>query len=355
MKRQEILDRLGFRVPESKIKRVIVHTDIACEADDPFAIVHHLLSPTEDVVGIIAANYEYNYRSVEATMEEQIAAMEAACTTQAERDALEKRKAGFWQVRRHTMEKSYDLGKQILEKMDIDDVPLIRGAVDCIEDIKQLPESPGADFIIAEAMRESDRPLYIALQGGLTDMAIAYLKEPAIASHIAAAIWIGGGPYPDGGSNPADKGDFNMVQDITAAEILFQSDINLWQYPVNAYAAMNISLAEVVQKVRCKGEIGKFIADYMLQFNEEMGNYTGIGGFPHGELWAIGDNPTVLALLENPAGQRFHTIPAPHIGADMSYIPNPEGRQIRVYDSVDRRLAMDDLFAKLDLCYGKQV
>lgn len=348
MKRQEILARLGFRVPESKIKRVIVHTDIACEADDPFAIVHHLLTPTEDVVGIIAANYEYNYRSMEDQMDVQIAAMEAGCKSEEERALLQKRKASFFETRLHTMEKSYALGKQILEKMDIDDVPLIKGAVDCIMDTGHLPESAGADFIIGEAMKPSNSPLYIALQGGLTDLAIAYLKEPAIASHIAAAIWIGGGAYPDG------KGDFNMVQDITAAEILFQSDMNIWQYPASAYGSMNISLAEIVQKIRCKGEIGKFIADYMIQFNEQMGNYTGLGDFPQGELWSIGDNPTVLALLENPAGQKYHTIPAPHIGADMSYIPNPQGHEIRVYDSIDRRLAMDDLFAKIDLCYGSQ-
>ena len=34
-----------FTVPESKRVRVIVSTDTACEADDPFAIAHALLSP----------------------------------------------------------------------------------------------------------------------------------------------------------------------------------------------------------------------------------------------------------------------------------------------------------------------
>ena len=30
-----------FRVPDKKKKRVIISTDIANEADDPFAIMHH--------------------------------------------------------------------------------------------------------------------------------------------------------------------------------------------------------------------------------------------------------------------------------------------------------------------------
>ena len=75
--------------------------------------------------------------------------------------------------------------------------------------------------------------------------------------------------------------------------------------------------------------------------------------FPHGELWSIGDQPTVAALLENEAGQRRRKVKAPHIGQDMSYIPNPDGREIYVYDDVDRRMLMEDFFAKLHLCYGK--
>ena len=261
---------------------------------------------------------------------------------------MQMRAESFYTQRLHTTELSYALGKEILEKMDIDDVPLMKGAVDYIGDKGNLPESAGADFIIQEAMKESDKPLYIALQGTLTDMAIAYLKEPAIADRIAAAIWIGGGPYPNG-----TGGDFNMMQDIPAAQIVFDSNINLWQYPMSAYAGMNISLAEIMQKVHSKGEIGKFIAEYMLDFNTKMGELAKESEFPHGELWAIGDNPTISALLENSAGQRYHMEKAPHIADDMHYIPNPEGREIRVYDDIDRRVAMDDLFAKLDLCYGK--
>lgn len=34
---------------------MIIHSDVATEADDPFAIVHHLLTPSEKVTGIIAA------------------------------------------------------------------------------------------------------------------------------------------------------------------------------------------------------------------------------------------------------------------------------------------------------------
>ena len=65
MKRVEILQRLGFSVPDNRRKRVIVHSDIAAEADDYFAVAHHLLTPSEDVVGIIAANFEWRFRAID--------------------------------------------------------------------------------------------------------------------------------------------------------------------------------------------------------------------------------------------------------------------------------------------------
>lgn len=76
--------------------------------------------------------------------------------------------------------------------------------------------------------------------------------------------------------------------------------------------------------------------------------------FPHGELWSIGDQPTVSALLENVAGQKRHIEKAPRILDDMTYAANPEGKDIYVYDDVDRRLLLDDFFARLKLCYGNE-
>lgn len=42
---------------------------------------------------------------------------------------------------------------------------------------------------------------------------------------------------------------------------------------------------------------------------------------------------------------------APHINEDMTYTLASDGKLIRVYDTIDNRLTMGDLFAKLELCY----
>ena len=319
MKRAEILRRLGFSVPEIKRKRVIVHSDIAAEADDYFAVAHHLLTPSEDVVGVIAANFEWRFRTIPHPM------MQAQRLT--------------------SMEKSFAAGKELLSLMEIDDVPLLRGAIDYISDRDNLPVSEGSQFIIDEAMKDCDEPLYIALQAGLTDLAVAYLTEPRIADRITA-IWIGGGQYPLGGR------ESNLQQDIYAAQVLFDSPMKIWQVPVNTYAGMNISFAELMTRVRPCGKVGQYLVDKMFEVNEFYGKVPQRMDFPHGELWSIGDQPTVSVLLENAAGRNYHIEKAPHINDDMSYTPNPDGREIFVFDGIDRRLTMEDLFAKLQLCYG---
>lgn len=320
MKRAEILQRLGFTVPDNRKKRVIVHSDIAAEADDYFAVAHHLLTPSEDVVGIIAANFEWRFRTIShPTMRAQ---------------------------RLTSLEKSYAAGQELLAQMEISDVPLLRGAVDCITDKAALPVSEGSQFIIEEAMRESEEPLYIALQAGLTDLAVAYLTEPRIASRIAAAIWIGGGNYPEGGR------ESNLQQDIYAAQVLFDSPMKIWQVPVRTYASMNISFAELMTRVNPYGKLGPYLVQKMISVNDFYGQAPMRLEFPHGELWSIGDQPTVSVLLENAAGRNFHTINAPHINDDMTYAENPDGKEMLVFDGIDRRLTMEDFFAKLQLCYG---
>ena len=46
-----------FDIPDNKKVRVIIDTDAACEADDPFAIVQALLSPKLIVKGICATHF----------------------------------------------------------------------------------------------------------------------------------------------------------------------------------------------------------------------------------------------------------------------------------------------------------
>ena len=141
---------LLFEVPEEKKLRVIIDTDAACEADDPFAIVHALLSPKLMVKGILAEHF---------------------------------REEG-------SMERSYEEIRVILEAMDMD-VPFFKGQRGPMDSGSgEEPLSEGVQFIIEEALKEEEHPLYILCQGAVTNVAAAMKACPAILSRMTV-IWIG--------------------------------------------------------------------------------------------------------------------------------------------------------------------
>ena len=65
-----------FNVPDQKRVRMIVHTDCKNEADDQYALVHHLLTPKFIVRGIVAGHFDLggkmykSGRSATASLEE---------------------------------------------------------------------------------------------------------------------------------------------------------------------------------------------------------------------------------------------------------------------------------------------
>lgn len=340
MSREKVLKRLGYAVPEARKKRVIIHSDVANEADDPFAIMHHLLTPSEEICGIIAGHHEYTASVLPEVARQQGLSLEEFL-------ALMERQGSVNTITRRgeSMERNYQAGKKLLAMAGMEEIPLLRGSVYELQSEDDCPESPGADFMIKEALKEDERPLYVALQGSITDLAIAYKKEPEIAKHLTA-VWIGGGAYPDGAG-----GDFNMRQDVIAARIVMAGDIPLWQIPCNVYASVETSLAELNLRVRPCGKLGEYLVEQLQEINLQRGNAFP-GDWPHGESWCLGDNPCVSVLLEGAARKDYHMEAAPVIGDGLSYTGRLTGREIRVYDAVDTRLTLEDFFAKMKICYG---
>ena len=130
-----------FDIPEYKKIRVIIDTDAACEADDPFAIVQALLSPKLIVKGIAAEHF----------------------------------------VEKGSMERSYDEIRTILKAMDID-VPVLKGQNGPLCADAECSEA--ASFIIDEAMREDEHPLFVLCQGAISNVAMALKTKPEIKDRM---------------------------------------------------------------------------------------------------------------------------------------------------------------------------
>lgn len=135
------------------------------------------------------------------------------------------------------------------------------------------------------------------------------------------AIWIGGGNYPEGGF------EFNLMQDVNAANVLFASEMPVWQIPMKVYKTLSVSLAELQYKVEPCGEIGKYLFENLAALNEKLAN---IPHWPHGELWGLGDQGVIAVLMqESERVDNFKMIPAPKVNLkDMTYDLNSGYREI---------------------------
>lgn len=295
-----------YQVPEAKRIRLIVNTDAKNEADDQFAIAHAILTPRFKIEGIIAAHFG-TLRTNES-MEESYAEIEKMLELT------------------HSKEK----------------IRLVRGATKALPDETTPVPSEGADLIVEEAMKDDPLPLFVIFLGPLTDLAAAYLKEPGIASRLTA-VWIGGGAYPAG------EREFNLQNDIPAANVVFGSPIPLWQVPRDVYSSVRVSLAELAARVRPHGELGRYLFEQLEAFNRLP---THRQEWPKGEMWSLGDSPAVSLLIDDQPYD-FEWREAPYVRGDMTYEQRPGSRTIRVYKRVDARFILEDMYAKLALFAGQ--
>ena len=296
-----------YDVPENKKVRVIIDTDAKNEADDQFAIVQALLTPQFIIKGIIGTHF--GTRRTERSMEE-----------------------------------SYEECLKILDLMDLTGkVDVLRSSLSAVKSESDYEYTEGAARIVEEALSGETSPLFVVFLGPLTNLACAYLHNPEIAGKLIA-IWIGGDVYPEGGE------EFNLSNDITAANIIMKSGIELWQVPKNVYRLMRTSLAELQDRVYPYGKIGKYLFEQMVEFNIRTSAVFD-GPWPMGEMWHLGDNP-VIGLMMDEHEFCYTMKEAPFIDDEMKYHFDGKGRQIRVYHDIDHRFILEDMFSKIKLNYG---
>ena len=306
MKRSEILSRVGLDIPAASRLRVWVDTDAKNEADDQYAILHFLLTPMFDVRGITAAHFE--------------------------------QKAGG---AGGSMEKSFREIEKILSLAQMEDVPFFRGCVSPLKDRSDAPQSEGVLRLIQEAWKPGK--LYVAVLGAMTNVAAALNAAPDIAPNIVV-LWNGGGPYPEG------RAEFNVMQDPEAARVLLASGAEVWQTPQNVYSTLEVTLAELKRRVFPCGDLGRYLYEQLVAENHVEYNPAFL--LRTGENWVLGDNTTIAVLLMNRLRGNWHMRPAPLLREDLMYEENPDGKLIRVYDSIDVRMTLEDLFSKLELAYA---
>jgi len=322
--------RHPYRHVDGARSRVLVINDLAGDIDGLFATVHALLSPSAEVRGVIGTSTFHGAESAYSAAQ---------------------------------------LAREILTLMNLTGkVPVFEGASEPMKDLQTPVSSPGARAIVAEAMRtNTDLPLFVCVGGGLTEVASALLLEPQIANRFTL-IWIGGNAYPDGG------GENNVLIDPVSTQYIFnEAVVPMWQVPSTAYALCEISDTEVQMFIAPYGKIGPWLYSKIFELSQRIKSYIPNPRHPWntGETWTLGDSPLVLLTAltawvpsnflpgmsggfryEGTGASLFKEVSAPLIDLTGKYTSRADGRKIRVYETIDTRLMLNDFFAKLKANYA---
>lgn len=285
--------------------RVIMVNDLGGDFDGLFAAAHAVMSPSIDLRGLVSSN------------------------------AQSPGQSGA---------RGLALGREMLQLMGAQDrVALLAGAETKLQAADRAISSAGAHRIIDEAMRSDTRqPLFVAVGGGLTEVASALILKPEIAKRMTV-VWIGGGM----------PGEYNFAIDPIAARHVFNdTEVPIWQVPADLYADCQVSMTELQAFVAPCGPIGAWLYKQALAVDQLLKDYP----INPGETWSMGDSPLVLlTALSDFAGRMggniYKSVATPSLAANGVAQPRDSARKMRLYEQLDTRLMFTDFYAKLRVNY----
>lgn len=231
------------------------------------------------------------------------------------------------------MEKSY---QEIFKVMKLVDpaacIPVYRGSTSFLSDKKTPVESDAADNII-NTVQNSAEPVIVIAIGAITNVASALIKCPSLAQKTAV-IWLGGTAL----HHPHTK-EFNLKQDIPAAQVVFDSGIPLLQLPCAGVCTEFVtSVPELKYHLGGKNALCDYLVDNVA---EECASYpTPVAGRI---IWDV----TAAAALICPQFCEIVEIPRPFVTSDCLYAFDSARPHYLYVRHLGRDRIYNDLFEKL--------
>jgi inosine-uridine nucleoside N-ribohydrolase len=235
------------------------------------------------------------------------------------------------------MEKSYEEIMRILKVMGREDYREItyKGSLVYLSNETEAVDSPAARDLVKRAMnRSEDNPLYVIAIGAITNVASAILMEPKIIDKIVL-IWLGGNAH-----DWPDNLEFNLMQDVAAARVVFDSGVPLVQLPCSGVvSAFRTTGPELEYWLRGKNELCDYLVDSVLKEVEKMEGSS---------CWSrvIWDVTAVAWLLDgNFMSDRLEHSPIPEY--DHRYAFDRNRHMIKYVYSINRDQLFEHLFKTL--------
>lgn len=285
-------------INSDSVKDIILDTDAYNEIDDQFAIAYALLS--KDRVNILSVNAAPFLNSRSTSPEDG-------------------------------MIKSYNEIFKIIKLTDPNvSVPVYKGSSSFLRSKAEPVESEAADNIINTVMN-SDKTVYIVAIGAITNVASAIIKCPEITKKCVL-IWLGGHSL-----HSPDTHEFNLYQDVYAAQTVFDSQIPLIQIPCNGVCSEFVTtVPELEYYLGGKNDLCDYLVDIVKDYSKGRYGYSKV-------VWDV----TALAVLIKPQALEFVTIPTPILNDGCRYSYDSSRHHYIYVRKIKRDPLYADLFGKL--------
>lgn len=234
------------------------------------------------------------------------------------------------------MEQSYNELLHLLELMGREDMKscVFRGSDRFLPDEHTPVESDAARHLCELAMTyPTDRPLYVAAIGAITNVASAILMQPEIVDHIVV-VWLGGHAL-----HWPNSDEFNMKQDVAAARVVFGCGVPLvWLPAAGVVSSFTVTEPELREWFFGKNALCEYLAQHTVDYCTEK------FGTPR-FVKVIWDVTTIGWLLGGTTDDRL--IPAPIPEYDNHYGIDDNRHLIRYVYNIRHTELLNDLIDTL--------
>jgi purine nucleosidase len=231
------------------------------------------------------------------------------------------------------MEKSYAELLKITDRFGIKaDGLVFKGSASYMKSKDEPVHSDAAADLVKKAMASpDDDPLYVVAIGAITNVASAILIEPRIIEKIVV-VWLGGHAL-----HWPHTREFNLYQDVHAANIIFDSGVPLVLIPCMGVSShLLTTLSEVEAFVKGKGAIGDYLYETFRDCSDDHFGYSRV-------IWDI----STIAYLLNEEWVPTELVPSPVLNAEGTWSVDRRRHLIRSAYYIHRDAVFKDLFRKL--------
>ena len=235
------------------------------------------------------------------------------------------------------MLKSYNEIMNILTLMGREDLKSVvyKGSEAYLPDEMTPVPSEAANDLIEKAMAHSrENPLYVIAVAAITTVASALLMKPEIGERIVI-VWLGGQAHfwPD-------NKEFNLMQDIAAARVIFSGAAPLVQLPcMGVVSAFRVSGADLVHHLKGKNAL----CDYLVEVTTKEALHDGGNTAWSRSIWDV----TAVAWLIDRRFAADYLASSPIPEYDHHYAFDPTRPLMRYVYHIDRDALLEDLTVKL--------